>query len=156
MSGGETLRRIRLKPELVEAIRSGRKMMTFRLTERPTGDYTVEEAGHPHWVHIDTGLRISIYQTWEVTDFSEYANEYFDLEGFESPQRFTDYVSSLYGGKLPLRGWAHLFWAAKDEDDFNAGRAIQPSEEIAQKVKEKFPDLLEDMKKVGELRFRRF
>jgi hypothetical protein len=104
MSEGETLRRIRFKPELVEAIRSGRKMMTFRLTERPTGDY----------------------------------------------------VRSLYGGKLPLRGWVHLFWAAKDENDFNAGRAIQPSEEIAQKVKEKFPDLFEDMKKAGELRFRRF
>lgn len=134
------MRRIRFAPEMIQAIKSGRKVMTFRLTERKAGNYIVEEGGRPYWVHRDTGLRISICQTWEVKDIAGYADRYFDLEGFESPQEFMKYVRALYRGNLPSGGWAHLFWAAKNEDDFEAGRAIPPSEEIARKVKGMFPD----------------
>ena len=141
--------RIRFKPELVEAIRQGRKILTFRLTRRPNAGYIVEEGGHPYWVHIDTGLRLFIYHSWEVPDFEDYANEYFDLEGFETPAEFLDYVEALFSGHRPTSGWSHLFWAAKDEGDFSAGRKIPPSEAIVRKAKEKFPDLFEVMKRAG-------
>lgn len=50
------MRRTRFKPELIEAIRQGRKTMTFRTSERPYG--IVEEGGHSYWAKFSKGLRI--------------------------------------------------------------------------------------------------
>ena len=145
MSRGNRMRRIRFKPELIEAIRQGRKTMTFRTTERPHGDYIVEEGGHPYWVHIDTGLRICICLSWSVGNIEKYADEYYDLEGFSSPQEFLDYVSKLYKGKLPKGGWAHVFWATENDVDLANGRNIPLAREVASKMAQKFPEFTREL-----------
>ena len=117
------MRRIRFGQEMIEAIRSGRKAVTFRGTQKPDGDYIVEKGGKPYWVHEDTGLRICIICSWYEPDIKDYANRYFDLEGFESPQAFLDYVSKLYKNP-PTSGQAHLFWAAEGDAALGNGSII--------------------------------
>ena len=137
------MRRIRFKPELITAIRIGRKVMTFRKTQKPDGNYIVEEGGKPYWVHNDTGLRICIVRSWHEPDIKDYANRYFDLEGFESPQAFLDYVLKLYkqDKSLPAGGWAHLFWAAEGDVALETGKAIPLTKETEERSEAAFGGL---------------
>lgn len=134
------MRRIRLETELIKVTRQGRKIMTLRSTERPHDDYIVEEGGHSYYEHIDSGLRICIGLSWKVTDIKEYADKYFDLEGFKSPQEFLDYVSKLCKGKLPAESWTHVFWAAEGDADLKAGKNVPLAKEIAEKMALHFLD----------------
>jgi len=103
------MRRIRFRPELIMKLRKGKKTMSFRKSVKPNGFYIVEEGGHPIFEHIDTGIRIKIVRNYNVPDIELYAHQFYDQEGFKSPQEFLEYIKKLYRGHLPKHGWGHRF-----------------------------------------------
>jgi len=107
------MRHIRFAPAMVEAIRSGHKTMTFRLTPREPGDYIVDESGHPIYEHVDTGVRIRVVRNFYVEDLVAYAERYFAEEGFESPSAFLDFVRNLYVTDDCPSGYANVFEVLK-------------------------------------------
>ena len=110
------MRRIRFTPEMIEAIKQGRKTMTFRMTKRRTGLYIVEEGGHPYYQHIKAGFVINITHVWKVHDTHEYATKYYAQEGFRTPAEFEEYLAKVHNDWLPSWGYAHIFEVVKKEE----------------------------------------
>ena len=127
------MRHIQFHPEMIEAIRDGRKALTFRRSPRPLGDYVVAVGSRCD--AVDIGLRIKIGRAWQV-ETERYVSEYFALEGFAAPQDFQAFLDSLYE-QVPRSGSAHLFWAANSTEELRAQEFIP----LRHNLKEQFDQL---------------